>query len=195
MVYCTANSLVWGSLRLTPITAVTGFLSGQSCSSGSSATFLTYFSVFTCLGIAPRCVNSWKWCQKKIGFWRRCNRRGWAGWFSWKSKESAVWLHFTSGWREGLDLRLNKWQIVRSAEKVLKWRREILLTWWTTWRQSILKYIYEEVRQKTDENFEKNNQGVSLVCWKDMQQSLLGIAAKKSKLNSSSTLQQEELLV
>ena len=68
-----------------------------------------------------------------------------------------------SGWRDGLDLRLNAWQIVRTPEKnikVVKGNTSNLMNHLKTKHST----IYEEMIRKTDKSLKINYQGVSPVC-------------------------------
>ena len=106
-----------------------------------------------------------------------------------KSKESAVWLYFEkTGERSGSQSqaqRVANCKECGKSIKVVKVNTSNLMSHLKTRHSK----IYEEVRQKTDEKHKsKQPSSQSRVLKRHMKQSLPGIAAKKAKLDSSSTL-------
>ena len=106
-----------------------------------------------------------------------------------KSKESAVWLYFQkTGERSGSQSQAQHVANCKECGKSIK-----VVKGNTSNLMSHLKSrhskIYEEVRRKTDEKRKsKQPSSQSRVLKRHTQQSLPGIAAKKAKLDSSSTL-------
>ena len=106
-----------------------------------------------------------------------------------KSKQSAVWLQFkktedSSGTRSQAQ-RMANCNECRKSIKVVKGNTSNLISHLKTTHSN----IYEEVRRKTDEKHKsKQSSSHSRVLKRHTQQSLPGIAAKKAKLDSSSTL-------
>ncbi|XP_065895778.1 zinc finger BED domain-containing protein 4-like [Dysidea avara] len=105
-----------------------------------------------------------------------------------KSKESAVWLYF-----EKMEERLERTGSHRVANckecgkgiKVVKGNTSNLMSHLKTKHSK----IYEEVRRKTDEKHKsKQSSSQSSVLKRHAQQSLPGMAAKKTKLDSNSVL-------
>ena len=105
-----------------------------------------------------------------------------------KSKESAVWLYFEKT-EERLE-RTGSHRVANCKEcgkgiKVVKGNTSNLMSHLKTKHSK----IYEEVRRKTDEKYKsKQSSSQSSVLKRHAQQSLPGMAAKKTKLDSNSAL-------